>query len=33
VVWTDRQHDVIRIISARRANRYERQRLEQYLSY
>jgi len=33
VVWTERQGDVIRIISARRANRYERQRFEQYLSY
>ncbi|ACK66007.1 protein of unknown function DUF497 [Rippkaea orientalis PCC 8801] len=33
VVWTERQKDVIRIISARRANRYERQRLEQYLLY
>ena len=33
VVWTERQNDVIRIISARRANRYERQRLEQYLLY
>ncbi len=33
VVWTERQNDVIRIISARRANRYERQRLEQYLWY
>lgn len=33
VVWTERQNDVIRIISARRANRYERQRFEQYLSY
>lgn len=33
VVWTERQNDVIQIISARRANRYERQRLEQYLSY
>jgi uncharacterized protein len=32
VVWTERQGDVIRIISARRANRYERQRFEQYLS-
>ena len=32
VVWTERQNDVIRIISSRRANRYERQRLEQYLS-
>lgn len=33
VVWTERQGDVMRIISARRANRYERQRFEQYLSY
>jgi uncharacterized DUF497 family protein len=33
VVWTERQNNIIRIISARRANRYERQRLEQYLSY
>lgn len=33
VVWTERQNDLIRIISARRANRYERQKLEQYLSY
>jgi len=33
VVWTERQNDIIRIISARRVNRYERQRLEQYLSY
>lgn len=33
VVWTERQNDVIRIISARRANRYERKRLEQYLAY
>ena len=32
-VWTEWQDDVIRIISARRANRYERKRLEQYLSY
>jgi uncharacterized protein len=32
VVWTERQDDVVRIISARRANRYERQRLEQYLT-
>jgi uncharacterized protein len=32
VVWTERQGDVIRIISARRANRYERQRFQQYLS-
>lgn len=33
VVWTERQGNVIRIISARRANRYERKRFEQYLSY
>jgi uncharacterized protein len=33
VVWTERSDDVIRVISARRANRYERQRLEKYLSY
>lgn len=33
VVWTERCGDVIRIISARRANRHERQRFEQYLSY
>ncbi len=33
VVWTERQGDVIRIISAPRANRYERQRFEQYLWY
>ncbi|MGK7887964.1 MAG: BrnT family toxin [Leptolyngbyaceae cyanobacterium] len=33
VVWTERQNDIIRIISARRANRYERRKLEQYLSY
>lgn len=32
VVWTERQNDVIRLISARRANRYEQQRLKQYLS-
>ena len=32
VVWTERQDDVIRIIAARRANQYERQRLEQYLT-
>ncbi len=32
VVWTERQDDVIRIISARRANRYERKRFEQYLT-
>ena len=33
VVWAERKNDVIRVISARRANRYERQRLKQYLSY
>jgi uncharacterized protein len=33
VVWTERQEDIIRIISARRANRYEQKRLEQYLRY
>jgi len=32
VVWTERQGDVIRIISARRANRYEQQRFQKYLS-
>jgi uncharacterized DUF497 family protein len=32
IVWTERQNDVIRIISARRANRYERKRFEQYLT-
>ncbi|NJR39008.1 MAG: BrnT family toxin [Leptolyngbyaceae cyanobacterium CSU_1_4] len=32
VVWIERQGDVIRIISARRANRYERQKFQQYLS-
>lgn len=33
VVWTERQDNIVRIISARKANRYERQRLEQYLTY
>ena len=33
VVWTERQGDVIRVISARKANRYERKRFEQYLTY
>ncbi len=33
VVWTERQDDVIRIISPRKANRYERKRLERYLTY
>jgi uncharacterized DUF497 family protein len=32
VVWTERRSDVIRIISARRANRYEKQKFAQYLS-
>ncbi|MBM0741430.1 BrnT family toxin [Phormidium sp. CLA17] len=32
VIWTERQGDVIRIISARRANRHERHKFEQYLS-
>ena len=31
IVWTERQQDVIRIISARRANKYERKRYEDYL--
>lgn len=33
VVWTERQDNVIRIISARKANRYERQRLKQFLTH
>ncbi len=33
VVWVERQNDLIRLISARRANRYERQRFQQDLSY
>jgi len=33
VVWTERQKNVTRIISARRANRHEQKRFEQYLSY
>jgi uncharacterized protein len=33
VVWTERRGNVIRIISARRANRYERKRFEEYLTY
>jgi uncharacterized protein len=32
VVWTERREDVIRVISARRANRHEQQRFEKYLS-
>ncbi len=33
VVWTERHKNVFRIISARRANRHEQRRFEQYLSY
>ena len=33
VVWTEPQNNVIRIISARRANRHEQKRFEQYLWY
>ncbi|MEE3719665.1 BrnT family toxin [Tumidithrix elongata RA019] len=33
VVWTERKENITRIISARRANRYEQKRFEQYLSY
>jgi uncharacterized protein len=33
VVWTERQKNVTRIISARRANRHEQKRFEQYLWY
>jgi uncharacterized protein len=33
VVWTERRKNIIRIISARRANRYEQRQFEQYLSY
>ena len=32
VVWTEKQGNVIRIISARKANRYERRKFEQYLT-
>ena len=32
LVWTERRENVIRIISARRANRHEQRRFEQYLS-
>ncbi len=31
VVWTERNEDVVRIISARRANNNERRRYETYL--
>lgn len=33
VVWTERKNNIIRIISARRANRHEQRKFEQYLSY
>ena len=33
VVWTERPHDVVRIISARKANQYEQTRFTQYLTY
>lgn len=33
VVWTERRKNVTRIISARRANRHEQKRFEQYLAY
>jgi len=32
IVWTERDSDTIRLISARKANRYERQRYEAYLT-
>jgi uncharacterized DUF497 family protein len=31
VVWTERKNNIIRIISARRANRYEQRKFAQYL--
>lgn len=33
IVWTERNGDVIRIISARKANKNERRRYEAYLTY
>jgi uncharacterized DUF497 family protein len=33
VVWTERLHDIVRIISARKANQYEQTRFTQYLTY
>ncbi len=33
VIWTERKSNIIRIISARRANRHEQRKFEQYLSY
>lgn len=32
IIWTERDTDTIRLISARKANRYERQRYEAYLT-
>ena len=32
IIWTKRRENMIRLISARRANRYERQKFAQYLS-
>jgi uncharacterized protein len=32
IIWTERDADIIRLISARKANRYERQRYEAYLT-
>ncbi len=32
VVWTERTHDTVRIISARKANKHERRRYEAYLT-
>lgn len=33
VVWAERKNNIIRIISARRANRHEQRKFAQYLSY
>lgn len=33
VVWTESKNNIIRIISARRANRHEQRKFAQYLSY
>lgn len=33
VVWTERIGNVIRIISARKANNYERKRFEEYIQH
>ncbi len=32
IIWTERDTNIIRLISARKANRYERQRYEAYLT-